>query len=141
MDKNHQIIEPDFEGEVMKLPTTAINHLETSNTNTSRTAIPLPIIILFGLFLVGILGGFYYWYTIVMKEGTSAPIETRPTAAENNEPESTTAEVRTELLDIVSTSNELSAIKADAESTHLDDLTTEIPAIETELNAALKTTP
>jgi hypothetical protein len=62
----------------------------------------------------------------------------RPTAEENNEPESTTAEARTDLMGVVSTSDELDAIEADAKSTNLEDLTSEITPIETELDAALQ---
>lgn len=100
-----------------------------------KSIISLPIIILLILILLAILGGFYYWYTLVIEEANTITA-TRPTAEANNEPESTTAEARTQTLDVVSTSDELPAIRADLESTKLDDLDTEIPAIESELNAA-----
>lgn len=137
MDKNHPIIEPDFEGEVMKQPT--ISTTRSVAVETKRSVLSLPIIILLFLFLSAILSGFYYWYTIVMKEADFLATATRPTAEQNNEPESTTAEARTGVLDIVSTSDELSAITSDVLSTHLEDLTNEIPAIEAELDAALPT--
>lgn len=137
MDKNHPIIEPDFEGEVMKQPT--ISTMRSVAVETQQSALSLPIIILLFLFLSAILSGFYYWYTIVMKEADFLATATRPTAEQNNEPESTTAEARTGVLDIVSTSDELSAITSDVLSTHLEDLTNEIPAIEAELDAALPT--
>ena len=70
----------------------------------------VPIIVLLFLILVAILAGFYYWYTIVMSEQVVTETGTRPTAEQNNEPESTTAEARTGLMDVVSTSDELDAI-------------------------------
>ena len=76
-----------------------------------------------------------------MKEASLIPITTRPTNEQNDEPESTTAEARTGLLDVVSTSDELSAISADISSTNLDDLENEVPAIEAELSAALSSQP
>ena len=139
MEKNNPIIEPNFDGEAMKLPTVSAHY--ATPTARSATIISLPIIILLSLILVAILGGFYYWYTLVVQEATTINTATRPTADENNEPESTTAEARTETMDVVSTSDELSAIRADLDSTHLEDLDLEIPAIESELNAALDTTP
>ena len=139
MEKQPPIIEPNFDGEPMRLPTVQAGRpIETS---TSTSILSLPIIILLVLILVAILGGFYYWYTLVMKEVTAAPVTTRPTVEQNNEPESTTAEARTQTADVVSTSDELSAIRADVDSTHLEDLDTEIPAIESELNAAIPPKP
>lgn len=134
MEKRTPIIEPDFEGEVMHLPQTRIATADTSDT-TPRL-LTAPIIVLLFLILVAILSGFYYWYTIVMSEQVVPQTTTRPTPEQNNEPESTTAEARTGLMDVVSTSDELDAIEADARSTNLDDLTAESPAIEAELNAA-----
>lgn len=137
METKHTIIEPNFEGEEMKLPT--VSSLRKIETTTSRSVLSLPIIILLVLILLAILGGFYYWYTLVMKEVAIIPPSVRPTTEANNEPESATAEARTETMNVVSTSDELVAIKADLDSTHLEDLDTEVPAIESELNAALPT--
>jgi flagellar basal body-associated protein FliL len=140
MEKNQPVIEPNFDGEEMKLPTVSAHR--TIEAQASNSVLSLPIIILLVLVLAGILGGFYFWYTLVMKEAalTEAPV-TRPTAAENSEPESTTAEARTQTTDVISTSDELPAIKADLDSTHLEELDTEVPAIESELNAAIPTNP
>lgn len=137
MEKQSPIIEPNFEGEEMHLPQ---REAVVQTTKTSApTFLTAPIIILLFLILVAILGGFYYWYTIVMSEQVLPQTTTRPTAEENNEPESTTAEARTSIMDVVSTSDELEAIAADAESTHLEDLTSELTAIEAELEAATAT--
>jgi biopolymer transport protein ExbB/TolQ len=140
MEKNQPVIEPNFEGEEMKLPTVSAHRAVAAQT--SGSILSWPIIILLVLILAAILGGFYFWYTLVVKEAqlTVVPI-TRPTAAENNEPESTTAKARTQTMDVVSTSDELSAIKADISSTHLEDLDVEFPAIEAELDAAIPANP
>lgn len=86
-----------------------------------------------------ILMGLYIWsQTIVNTPLPIAPTPQRPTAAENNEPESTDAEARAEVLDIVSTSDELSAIEADLESTQIDGMETDLNAIDLEMNATLE---
>lgn len=135
MEQQNPIIEPNFEGDTMKLPTVSTHRAAPSTPTTS--VLSLPIIILLVLILVAILGGFYYWYTLVMQEAAIVPPSERPSIEANNEPESTTAEARTATMDVVSTSDELPAIKADVTSTNLEDLDTEITPIETELNAAL----
>lgn len=78
--------------------------------------------------------GLYIWSEMMTRETlpTSPTIE-RPTAAQNNEPESTTAEAKAEVLNIVSTSDELSAIEADLEATSMGDIETDLSAIEAEL--------
>lgn len=135
MDRNKPVIEPDFSGAPMRMPTVGNNRPEPPAKQSSL--VNAPIIILLFLILAAILGGFYYWYTIVMKEQV-AITTTRPTNEQNNEPESTTAEARTQIMDVVSTSDDLGAIKADAETTNLADLDAEVTPIEGELNAALQ---
>jgi flagellar basal body-associated protein FliL len=135
MPNKQPVIEPNFEGEVMHMPTRQIN--QTDSIPESPRLLTAPIIILLFLILVAILGGFYYWYTIVMSEQVVPQATTRPTTEQNNEPESTTAEARTSLMDVVSTSDELDAISADAQSTNLEDLVNETTAIEAELDAAM----
>lgn len=95
-----------------------------------------PIIILLVVLLVLILGGMYWWYVTKLQVPEVTPDTMRPTAEQNNEPESTTAEAQVENLNAMSPSNELSAIEADLEGTNLDSLDTEITAIEAELDAA-----
>ncbi len=88
--------------------------------------------------LVLILGGLYLWGTTLQNNTEPAAIE-RPTAAENNEPESTNAEADVETLQTVSSSDELAAIEADLEATDLDTLDAELQAIEAELDAEFGT--
>jgi hypothetical protein len=135
MEKRHTIVEPNFEGEAMHMPSTKVS--QPVIDDATPRLLTAPIIVLLFFILVAILGGFYYWYTIVMSEQVVPETGTRPTAEQNNEPESTTAEARTGLMDVVSTSDELDAIAADAQSTNLDDLTTEVTAIEADLDAAI----
>lgn len=132
MNQPAPIMPPNFDGEEMKIPT---EMKKSSAEETNPSLINGPILILLFAILVAILGGIYYWYTVVM----STPIaETpqRPTDAMNNEPESATAEARTSATDVVSTSDALEAITADVESLNMDDVETNIQAIDTELEAA-----
>lgn len=78
--------------------------------------------------------GSYIWLSFQHTQQTIAVTPTRPTAAENNEPESTTAEAQVETLNIVSTSDELGAITADLEATRIQDTAADFAAIEAELN-------
>lgn len=120
----------------MKTPTSMkIQVPETSNASLING----PILILLFTILLALLGGIYYWYTILMNESVT-PAVSRPTAEMNNEPESTTAEARTGATDVVSTSDELDALQADIESTSFDDIDDGFTAIENEINGALKTT-
>ncbi len=125
---------PDFSGEEMKIPAGMQATVEVA-PNTSL--ISGPILILLFAILISLLGGIYYWYTILMSE-TAVVVPTRPTAEMNNEPESTTAEARTEATNIVSTSDELDALQADIESTRFDDIDDGFTAVENELNGALE---
>lgn len=94
-----------------------------------------PILILLGVLLLGVLGALVWWYMNLPQPVETTPA-TRPTAEQNNEPESTTAEAQTENLGVMSNSDDLGTIEADLEGTSLDSLDTEINAIEAELNAS-----
>ncbi len=100
-----------------------------------------PILVLLVVLLIAILGGMYRWFVLLDNDIPAIPASLRPTALENNEPESTSAEARAEAMGVVSTSNEIPAIEADIESTELDSLESELNAIEAELDAALGEEP
>jgi len=134
-NKKNPVVEPNFDGEEMKIPE-AMQPKTVEPQNTSL--INGPILILLFVILLALLGGIYYWYTVLMSTPTST-VPMRPTAEMNNEPESPTAEARTATTDVVSTSDELDAINADIESTRFDDLDDGITAIENELSSALGT--
>lgn len=100
-----------------------------------------PILILLVVLLLAILGGMYRWFVILNNDMPSISAGLRPSALENNEPESTTAEARVEAMGIVSNSDEIPAIEADIESTDLSSIESELDAIEAELDAALEEEP
>jgi hypothetical protein len=97
-----------------------------------------PILILLVVLLLAILGGMYRWFVILNNDVPIISAGLRPSAEENNEPESTTAEARVEAMGVVSSSDEIPAIEADIESTDLDSMESELDAIEAELDAALE---
>lgn len=130
--------EPNFEGEEMKLPEgMEVEEMEEVE-ETAPTALSTPVLVVLSVILFALFGGLAYWYYLVttMPVGEVAQV-TRPTLDTNREPETPTATARTEAMDVVSTSDELSAIEADIESTNLDDLDAEMMAIEAELEAAM----
>jgi flagellar basal body-associated protein FliL len=127
--------EPDFEGEAMKIPQT----YEAPEVVAEPTSVVnAPIIILLITILLALLGGIYYWYLMLMSAPAEAPTATRPTAAQNNEPESTTVEARTAATDVVSTSDELDAIAADVQSTSFEDVDTDVNNVQVNLDSALQ---
>jgi hypothetical protein len=100
-----------------------------------------PILVLLVVLLLAILGGMYRWFVLLDNDMPTINDGLRPTAEQNNEPESTTAEARAEAMGVVSNSNEIPAIEADIDSTDLDSLESELNAIEAELDAALEEGP
>ncbi len=126
---------PDFTAEEIKMP-------ENSTVETGpeeKSALSGPVILVLAILLIIILAGLYMWFSSINNESVEplpAPVE-RPTPEENNEPESTTAEAQTDNLEVVSTSDEISAIEADIEATDLESLDAELEAIEAELDAVI----
>ena len=100
-----------------------------------------PILVLLVILLLAILGGMYRWFVLLDNDIPAIPAGLRPSAEENNEPESTSAEARAEAMGVVSNSNEIPAIEADIDSTELDTLESDLNAIEAELDAALEESP
>lgn len=130
--------EPNFEGEEMKIPE-GMQGFDTEVETAPVNPLSTPVLVALTLILLVIFAGLAYWYYLVVNIDTTIPEPpTRPTLDTNLEPETPTATARTEAMDVVSTSDELSAIEADIESTNLDDLDMEMNAIEAELNAALE---
>lgn len=117
-----------------KPPKTETSELDSPVLGAERTS-RVGLIIGVVIILVTIaLIGLYVWNQLMVNAPVTAPpTPERPTAAENNEPESTTAEAETEVLQVVSTSDELSAIEADLDATNLETIDTELNAIEAEL--------
>jgi cytoskeletal protein RodZ len=131
---NNQTPPTDVVGEEMKMP-------ENSTLPDQPTEKPVrgPILLSIGVLLFAVFVGLVLWFMSFQSAPTPTqtptPI-TRPTAEENNEPESTTAEAQTDNLGAVSTSDEISAIEADIEATDIEALDAELQAIEAELDAA-----
>lgn len=98
-----------------------------------KNALTGPIILLLIFVLVLLLGGMIWWYFETINEPV-VPTATRPTAEENNEPESTTAEARVETTQALSTSDNLSVIEADLAGTEEVALESEFAAIESVLD-------
>ncbi|MEN9920779.1 MAG: hypothetical protein RL538_672 [Candidatus Parcubacteria bacterium] len=125
---------PNLKDEPMKLPE---QHAYEPESVTNG-----PILILLVALLLAVLGGMFYWFSMLGKDSpVIVPTVLRPTAEQNNEPESTTAEAQAEAYGVVSTSDEVPAIEADIEGTNLDSLDAELDAIEAELDAALVEEP
>lgn len=123
---------PNFKGEEMKMPQNAA----VTEVTKPQSATNGPILVILAVLLLVVLGAMYYWFTLLNTAPVEIPEISRPTAEENNEPESTTAEAQTDTFEVVSTSDELTAIEADLESTNMDSLDAELQAIDTELDAS-----
>lgn len=122
---------PNLDDAPMKMPE---HHVYEPESVTNG-----PILVLLIALLLAVLGGMFYWFSMLGKGGVViSPTSLRPTAEQNNEPESTTAEAHAEAYGVVSTSDEIPAIEADVEGTNLDSLDSELDAIEAEIDAALE---
>lgn len=127
---------PDLSNEEMKMPENMGTH------PIQKSASPKPvsgiIIAVLAVLLILILAGMYYWFSQLTSQIESVePVAERPTAEENNEPESTTAEAAVETQAALSPSDEISAIEADIAATDLESLDAELNAIDAELDAAI----
>ena len=128
---------PNFEGEEMKMPENVDMPVAVDET---KSIVSGPVLAILALLLIGILGGLYYWFSyMTVSTALEAPTPvTRPTAEENNEPESTTAEAQTDTMLTTSPSDDISALEADIEATNLDSLDTELQTIDAEMDAAIE---
>ncbi len=110
-----------------KVPKSNTLENETLSLRTHKVA----TVILFGL-LAALLVGIYFWIT-AEKQTPIDTVPTRPTYETNREPESVNAQAEVGILQVLSTSDELSAIEADLLSTDLSNLEKELTQIEQEL--------
>jgi predicted PurR-regulated permease PerM len=120
---------PTFTKEELKMPDERFGEKIDQET-PSVAGIVLSILI---VILVLILGGLYMWGTEIQKALNTPevlPTNSRPTPAQNNEPESTNAEAAVESLNAMSTSNEIAPMQADLESTLIDTNETDLNAID-----------
>jgi hypothetical protein len=110
---------PRFKKDELKMPQ---ENFGTQNIVDDRPSYFGVILSMLIIVLMAILGGLYAWSELILKNKTvEVPAATRPTAAENNEPESTTAEAQTETLGAMSPSDEVDAIESDLMSTPFED--------------------
>jgi cytoskeletal protein RodZ len=120
-----------FSKDELKMPQERFGIVEE---HSSHLGIILAILI---IFLMLIFAGLYVWGTF-MQEQQNLPLTPqveRPSAQENNEPESTNAEADVETITAQSTSDEIATIDSDLQSTLiLPTLDAELSAIEAELN-------
>jgi hypothetical protein len=136
-EQQNDIQTPNYEGEKMKMPENSDHMRPEGDSKPGVISGPMLAILIFLLLII--LGGMYYWLSIMNQaEPMSTPTVERPTTEENNEPESTTAEAQVEATEAVSTSDEIEAIEADLEATDLESLDAELEAIDAELEAALE---
>ncbi len=126
-------LEPNFEGEEMKLPEN--DALYQVSENPQAKGSPWVLVLLIVL-LALILAGLIYWYYLATKVTEVEPLPTRPTAEMNQEPETTNAVAEVESFGAMSTSDEITTIEADLESTSLDNLDAELMQIDAELKAS-----
>lgn len=135
MNENNNNEQIDVTDEEFKMP-------EEKFGITNVEEAPSHLGVILGILIVVlslILGGLYLWSTTFQTQPVAeTPIVERPTEEENNEPESTNAEADVQVLETLSTSDEIAALEADIESTNLDELDAELQAIEAELDAALQ---
>lgn len=79
--------------------------------------------------LLLILGGLFLWGTIVFKEPPATFVP-----PPNNEPETPRADADIQILKTVSSSDELSSIRTDLDSTNMDALDKELELIEADFS-------
>lgn len=94
-----------------------------------------PILGILVIVLILLLGGLYLWGSMLSENENQARVErTIP----NNEPETPRANADAQILETMSSSDDLDAISADLDSTNLDSLDTEITQIDIEMEAAAR---
>lgn len=125
-----------FSKDELKMPEERFGVTE-SHEKTSYVGIILGVLI---VVLMLILAGLYMWSQLLQNQSPAVvPQESaQPTAEQNNEPESTNAEADVQVLQTMSTSDEISTIESDLDSTNLDGIDAELTAIDAELDAAMQ---
>lgn len=123
--------------ELLPLEESEITSLKATVAREPENIANGPILFLLVVLLLAILGGMYRWFVVLNRDVPSITTSLRPSAAQNKEPESTTARAQTEAYGVVSTSDEIPAIEADVAGTNLDSLDSELNAIDAEIDAAV----
>lgn len=131
MSDQQPIEKPNLDDVTMHMPES--NGAAAKTTPGKRVA-GGPILLILVFILVLILGGMTWWYYNLTNPPVMPTEPIRPTAEQNNEPESTTAEARTQVAETFSTSDTLSAIEADLAGTDIAPLDADFAAIESVLD-------
>ncbi len=128
---------PTFKDDELKVPESS-RLRKAAFTPIEKTRFAPMILGTLIVLLLLVLGGLYYWHSIITQAPIVTSVSGRPTEEQNQEPESETARAQEQALEVMSTSDELYAIEADIEGTNLETLESELNAIDAELNAALE---
>lgn len=122
--------EPQFDGEVMKVPVGAA--ASPKNSESKSPAFGLIIALLF-LTLVLILGGLVLWYRDILTAPVTISSTAVPPVSDDHSPDQGDTS-RTAPLPPLSTSTEIDAIATDIESTIPTSTEPDIAAIDTEID-------
>ncbi|MFN3188293.1 MAG: hypothetical protein ACK42D_01995 [Candidatus Paceibacteria bacterium] len=133
------VIEPNFEGEEMKIPE-GMAQPETPAVPT-KSILSTTALILLVLTLLAVFAGLGYWYHLVMNAPITDMMPEESTALDMNV--ASDGDASAEAMIEVSSSDEIEAIEADIENTDLSDLDRELAeidaAFEAEMGAEIET--
>lgn len=121
------VIEPNFEGEEMKIPEGVVE--TEAPAMPAKSALSTTMIVLLTVALIAIFAGLGYWYTLVMNAPLTDTMMEDQMMPETNDDEM----MNTEL----SNSDEIEAIEADIDNTELEEMDRELDQIDAELEAEL----
>ena len=125
------VIEPNFEGEEMKMPQ-GMAPVENPPTE-AKSPLSATIIVLLTIVLLAIFAGLGYWYYLVMNDPLIEPIPEEPMMTDVEETDSSMNDTNSEM----SNSDEIEAIEADIDNTELEELDRELDEIDAELEAEM----
>ncbi len=128
MDYDNKLVNMD--GVEMKLPEE--NFLSTEPTTKKVSGKPILLVGII-LILIGILGGLLWWgseFIELPESFTPVSVSIRPTAEENDEPESNNAEADVQIIRTVSPSSDPAAIEADLVGSNIEALDSDLQTID-----------
>ena len=128
MNDLNKNLPPEFSTEELKMPEGTVSPIDEQHHGKLAIILGLFIIV-----LITILVGLYLWFLNIEQTNTTPPQIIREVPEMPNDPETANAEASVQQLETLSPSNSIDAIEADLESTNLDQLDTELQAIDAEL--------
>lgn len=129
------VIEPNFEGEEMKIPEGVVE--TEAPVVPSKSILNTTLIVLLTAVLIAIFAGLGYWYTLVMNTPLTDTTIEEPTTPETVQDETPSEETTNTKNNNLSNSDEIEAIEADINNTELEELDRELDQIDAELEAEL----